>query len=305
MKKLWLMLLPIVAVPFISGCVNGQTGHGQQLDVVKDPQFGDHWYQGQAELSSYDLEQARYGEIHDGTAVLIFVTEDFSKSKHVKLDNPDQAGSDKVNVLKLNYTRNFNTGIYPYSMMTSVFTPVDFQRNTLKVTTSSQEWCGHAFTQLDFDEDDYEGEIYSYFESEGSETEVDIDATWLEDEIWNLIRLNPDFLPEGNISIIPATMIQRLRHSDLEPVQAEAKLERAGTLSNYLLEFTDRERTLKITFSSDFPYQIQGWEDTYSSGFGNNAQTLTTKATLKKSIMIDYWNKNNPEDEVLRQQLGL
>jgi len=44
-------------------------------------EFGAYWYQGKAELTSYTLEQARYGEVHPGEAVLVFVTEDFSKSK--------------------------------------------------------------------------------------------------------------------------------------------------------------------------------------------------------------------------------
>ena len=91
-------------------------------------EFGDYWYQGKAELTSYDLEQARYGEIHPGHAVLIFVTEDFSRSKHVKLDRPQSAGDDAVKVLKLNFMKKFNTGIYPYSMMSSMFTPIDLAR---------------------------------------------------------------------------------------------------------------------------------------------------------------------------------
>jgi len=36
-------------------------------------QFGDYWYTGEAELTSYELKQSRYGEIHEGHAVLIFV----------------------------------------------------------------------------------------------------------------------------------------------------------------------------------------------------------------------------------------
>ena len=95
------------------------------LDFVPDPNFNSYWYQGKAELTSYNLEQARYGEMREGQAVLIFVTEDFSKSKQVKLDNPGAAGDDAEKVLKLNMTKKFDTGLYPYSMMSSVFTPVN------------------------------------------------------------------------------------------------------------------------------------------------------------------------------------
>ena len=34
-------------------------------------QFGRYWYQGKAELTRYELNQARYGELHTGEAVLI------------------------------------------------------------------------------------------------------------------------------------------------------------------------------------------------------------------------------------------
>ena len=46
--------------------------------------FDKYWYDGKAEISSYKLKQGRYGEIHRGTASLIFVTEPFSPQRFVK-----------------------------------------------------------------------------------------------------------------------------------------------------------------------------------------------------------------------------
>ncbi|NJO02264.1 MAG: hypothetical protein HC880_11765 [Bacteroidia bacterium] len=135
------------------------------------PEFKDYWYQGKAEVSSYELEQSHYGEVHPGEAILIFVTEDFSKAAQIKLDYPDEAGSDAVSVLKLNLVKKFQTGIYDYSILQSTFTPVDVQNhpNTLKVTTSTQEWCGHTFTQLNWQKGKYKLQSHSYFESEGDQ----------------------------------------------------------------------------------------------------------------------------------------
>ena len=76
--------------------------------------FKDYWYQGKAEITSYKLEQARYGEMRDGNAVLIYVTEDFLPEVQVKADRQN---AKNIPVLKLNSTKNFNTGIYPYSIM--------------------------------------------------------------------------------------------------------------------------------------------------------------------------------------------
>ena len=278
-------------------------------EVTLSEAFKNYWYAGEAEVASYDLEQARYGQIHDGHAVLIFVTEDFSRKKHVKLDNPSEAGNDAVNVMKLNFTKNFTTGIYPYSMMLSVFKPTDYVKdpNSLKATASSQEWCGHTFTQIDLQNNKYEGMLYSYFESEGSEVGIELDAVLLEDEIWNQIRLNPEQLPVGQVEIIPGLLTQRLMHSDFSVTKAEVSLEndREKGQNVYSLRYESPDRTLKIYFNDTFPYQITGWEETYQSGFGPDAEMLTTKATLKNTIKTDYWNKNQTEDEALRNRLGL
>ena len=271
--------------------------------------FGDYWYQGKAELTSYTLEQARYGEVHQGHAVLIYVTEDFSRHKQVKIDDPDAAGADRVMVMKLNLTKKFNTGIYPYSMMTSVFTPVDWEANsgTLKITTSSQEWCGHTFVQLNRTEAGYRVQQHSYFEREGDET-LTLRAAIPEDELWITIRLNPENLPTGKLQLIPGTMFQRLRHASWGLQEAAARLEPvAGNdrLMGYTITYPDLDRTLTIHFNKEFPHEIEGWEESYPSGWGRRANRLTTRARRVKRMLSNYWTKNWVVDIVLRRELGL
>ena len=113
---------------------------------------------------------------------MIFVTEDFSKSKQVKLDDSEKAGDDKVNVLKMNFTKNFVTGIYPYSMMLSAFTPIrkDQLHNTLKVTMSSQEWCGQVYAQANLKNKGYTITGHSYFEKEGDQNLYPVSYTHLD-----------------------------------------------------------------------------------------------------------------------------
>ena len=99
-------------------------------------QFRDYWYPNGAEISRFSLKQSRYGEIHEGDAVLIYVTEDFRPDTQVKADFQKP---NNVSVLKLNATKKFNTGIYPYSVMQSTFFPVDNNQHAIKVT-SSMRW---------------------------------------------------------------------------------------------------------------------------------------------------------------------
>lgn len=267
----------------------------------KNEQFNAYWYSGKAEVAAYDLKQSRYGEVHEGKAVLIFVTEPFSKAKQVKLDNPDEAGDDKVTVMKLNFTKKFTTGIYPYSMMLSSFTPVDnyHHPNTLKVTMSSQEWCGHVYSQMNLDKKKYDVKSFSYFEEEGDQN-FSLEATLLEDEIWNLIRLNYKALPVGNINIIPGLFFTRLKHKNLKPLKASTTLKEKEDEVTYQIKYS--ERTLSITFDKDFPHQILSWEESYK---GIGGKELTTSATLDKTLHIDYWAKNSKADRYLRDSLNL
>ncbi len=129
------------------------------------------WYQGKAEISSFELQQNRYNNIHDGEMVMIFVTEDFLTDKQVKNDNYSSSKSTKI--IKNNRIRKFTTGIYDYSIYTSIFTDVGSHDdiNTLKVSMSSQDWCGQSFSQINNIGNQNRISSYSYFENEGDQVE--------------------------------------------------------------------------------------------------------------------------------------
>jgi len=88
--------------------------------------------------------------------VTIFVTETFSNALRVKADPGKHPAQDEVPVLKLNLVEDFPTGVYDYNLMSSSFvalTPVNERPAgaPLKVSFSSQEWCGHVWQQMLFD----------------------------------------------------------------------------------------------------------------------------------------------------------
>ncbi|WP_020604064.1 hypothetical protein [Spirosoma spitsbergense] len=273
--------------------------------------FTAYWFTGKAELNSYTLEQVQYGALYPGEAVLIFVTENFRTDTQVKSESP--ASYDKsVPVLKTNIVRKFATGIYDYSLFTSVFTPTSNGNdraaafpNTLKVSTSVQDWCGHSYQQLNYRDAGYQVSGKSYFENEADE-QYTVPKAMLEDELWNRIRINPAKLPTGEFELIPGTMAARLRHKRLEPLPVkgtladyEGVLYPGKFLKAYTLEYHTDDRTLVIVFENRFPYKIVGWKETYKS---RNA-LLTSRAVLTKTIQTDYWNHNAPEDSTLRAQL--
>lgn len=294
------IIIPVLLGVLLLGC-DSEPKQSVTTPVYQTQQFRDYWHAGKAEVNAFDLTQSRYGESRPGKAVLIFVTEDLSKKFQVKLDDPS-GRRNKINVLKLNFTKKFITGIYPYSLMLSVFTPVDRDRepSSLKVSMSSQEWCGQVYTQVNLRGNRYAITSHSYFEQEADER-FSVRQALLEDELWNFIRLDHENLPTGEMNVVPGLFHTRLNHADLK-VQA-AIGERTETDSGYVykLTFPEEKRNLSIRYAKAFPHQILGWTETWEE----QGKTMETTATLEKTLYIDYWTKNKNEFQFLRDSLNL
>ncbi|WP_299247165.1 septum formation inhibitor Maf [uncultured Lacinutrix sp.] len=300
-KNKILACLVVVFALILSSCTNKES---KNLDYSKveteiktspiakafqpNKSFNDYWYAGEAEISSYNLEQSRYGETRNGTAVLIYVTEPFLADKQVKADNSNPSN---INVLKLNRTKNFTTGIYPYSIMQSTFYPVENNQHAIKVSCSIQEWCGHVYTQLN-NRKQFEIDSHSYFENQ-ADSNFALDKNSLENEIWTQLRIDPKSLPTGKINIIPSLEFLRLKHDPLKAYEASATL----STGNYTLNYSSLKRKLSINFNPEFPYEILDWEE--------NINGDITKATRLKTIKSAYWSKKSKKDEVLRETLLL
>ena len=298
-----------------SACQNGSNQADQNkseqqtyakavVDHFDQNKLSDYWYKGEAEITHYELQQNRYGDVHPGEVISIFVTEDFLTDQQVKNDHYQSQNS--VSVLKNNLALKFQTGLYDYSIMTSTFTPVNNKDwpATLKVTNSSQDWCGQSFMQLNYRNDAYQMKLHSYFETEG-DVEKEVGKAILEDEIMNRIRINPKGLPTGGIQVFPSTTIVRLKHLTFEPLKAQASLkaytgqEFSGeALMVYTLNYPEMKRTYEVIFEDKAPYRIVGWKDAYPSMFDDKERITIAKAT--KTIMSPYWQKNSPEDRALR-----
>lgn len=288
-----LTILPIFI--FLSAC-NSSTREG-----INEEQFANYWYQGKAEINVFELQQSRYGELRPGKAVMIFVTEDFSKTKQVKLENPEDRPSDAQKVMKLNVTREFVTGVYPYNTMLSVFTPVYDEVRSPKLTASVTEWCGQAFTQLNYKNGNYHAQLFSYFESEG-DTEAKINAL-AEDEIFNLIRLNPELVPMGNQRIIPSLIFQRFAHIPLKVEQATVSKKSIGSnQAEFEIVYDEIGRKLSVRYQEFFPFEILSFTETWTKANGDQEITTAVRTSMQ---LMDYWNKNESIFEPLRKDLGL
>ena len=276
-----------------------------------DQRFYAHWADGRAEVSSYRVIQPRYGEERQGYAVLIFVTEDIHRETLIKAESPTP-DAQRLYALKLNHVLKFDTGIYPYSVMTSVFSAVSGVRGDrpfelCKLTLSSQEWCGHVFDEIQVRGGELRGELNSYFEAEGRRTyELERTADFVsEDNLLILIReLRGPYMEEGErrqVELLPALWWNRLTHQAhaLEPATvtkgAVVQLELQGeTWQARRWHWQRGEYARAVWVEQAYPHRILRWE---------NSAGMTGE--LMVTLREPYWQLNHNEDAVYRDKLRL
>jgi len=271
--------------------------------------FWQHWGDGRAELNGYRLTQPRYGSERAGTAVLIYVTEDFSDSLRVKADPGKHPKSDVYPVLKLNAVRDFQTGIYDYNVITSVFARKARGWPLAKVSFSSQEWCGQVYHQLLPRDGRVRGVFHSYFDGEADGTD-DLplpEGGVFEDALPILVRpWGGELLPPGGrrtVAFLPSLLRARLEHRRL--VWGEATVSRAAATETVrvpagrfeVLTWTVAEQggpTTTWQVEATPPYRLVRW----ASDTGELAELLG-------STRLAYWELNGPGGEKELAKLGL
>ncbi len=273
--------------------------------IEPNADFQEYWYTGQAEITSYHLNQVRYGQYRKGDALLIFVTEPFLKKEQVKKEFKSNKLSHTV--LKGTIIKKFATGIYDYSMMTSVFTPIRIKDlpKAVKITNSNQEWCGLTFLQVNRKVNRLDVKKFSYFELEG-DVEFSRDDILMEDELINFIRINPKLLPIGNFDMIPSFFYQRLKHKPFKSVATVSRFYGVNdSIDAYELHCPELKRKITYFFNNAFPHQIEGWQESYPEWTGKNEEMMTTTASKNVSLSTAYWKVNNVGDSIWRNKLNL
>ena len=293
-----LSLVALLALP--SG------GAGAAADAAKaSPAFWKAWGDGKAELSGYKVTTNRYSSPRNGRLVLIYVTEPMDRRIWVKDDAGDVPAADRVNVMKLNQALTFQTGIYPYSVMTSTFAPVDGRSPErfapVKVVLSAQEWCGSVYRRLLPKAGVFQSDLHSYFHKEGDKlSDVTVPAgTLYEDALWIQLReLDGRFAGGGDWSgaIVPSLWSTRKAHVALTAVNGSIKRSDAMRdgipVTRFVVAIGSVTKTIDVEKAE--PHRILGWTTT-------DGET----ASILKTTRLPYWQLHDPGDERYLSQLGL
>jgi len=289
---------------------------GWSAPLLAQTDFNTHWRDGKAELDGYRWSVTRYGQERDGQAVMIFVTEPFSDARRVKADDPSKNPADTFEVLKLNLARDFQTGIYDYNTMTSVFARSDdFQ--PVKVSFTSGEWCGHVYEELIVNPGTIDQRLFSYFEGESVTRNLAGKRDGVVgDNLFILLRgLRGSYLQPGEkrtVPFLPGSFARRLQHKPLAWTTAE--IERltetqavevpAGTFTADVYVVRTDRREGRFFIEAEAPHRIIRWQ-WKSSGTDRRTHEAAETGELTGTLRVEYWQRHDNGDERLLEQLGL
>ena len=295
-----------IVVLLLVGLGCSTTVEAQDLGPSQAPDgFWEHWGDGQAEIATYSLTQPRYGEARAGEAVLIFVTETFAEDNRVKSNGGHAV---EYPVLKLNEVRDFNTGIYDYNVMTSSFVRVDSGSawgQPVKVSFSSQEWCGHVYEQLIVRDGEVERTSHSYFDGEADRADtVAIPARAVfEDTLPILIRglVGGPHTPT-EIQVLDRSIDARFAHQQASFKPATLTWGEAESVEVPLGVFEarpvvlDRASGVDVTYWVEVaaPHRIVRW-----------TRTDGEEGQLVAAVRTPYWSQHGNTDLPARATIGL
>lgn len=289
------------------------------LLTAQAPSFGDafwsRWGDGHAEMCGYELTIPRYGELRRGTAVCIFVTEDFSDELRVKAD-PGRHDAALVHpVLKLNLVQDFQTGIYDYNLMTSVFVALQEHGgrpagSASKISFSSQEWCGQVYQQALFHSDRVELTSHSYFDGEADQQKtLALDATvlaedalllWARGLAWPLVAAGESI----EVPMLLSARTQRLAHRPAAITRVTLSRDAeiidgswngsAVQLRGATVRDADGRESWRFLVEAGAPARVIEW----SRPDGETARLLSSER-------MKYWEMQRNGDEQRLRALGL
>ncbi len=292
--------------------------------------FWKHWGDGKGELSGYGGKISRYGHLRPVRVALVYVTETMNRKTWVK--DGTAKGTERVPVMKLNHSVKFQTGIYPYSVLTSVFSPVEdwgtprFQ--PVKITATTQEWCGNFFMGLWPGPNKSLREVHSYFDGEADKRDIveTPPGTLYQDALLIQLReLQGPFAggKDWHGKLVPSLWFRRSMHRVSKPVDATIKREDAEfegkPVTRFTLHYVDKKPSSPIsapakkgepakpkwltqggdvTVTYDVekaqPHRILHWHRSDGSDF-----------RLLKTTRLPYWGLHDPGNEHYREQMGL
>lgn len=266
----------------------------QPLEALIDLNWAQNalWDDGQAELAHYQGTRVIYGQARPHDQTLITVKEDFNRAFYVKADWP--YGEKSVfPVLKQNQVATIPTPNYPYHYMASVFFDrAKLEQGALKVTVSSQEWCGITTKEFALYSKVPTLTYMSYWDGQGTGSkplDVPRSGVFFEEELPLLVRTLK--FSEGATASFMLMENQTTSNVQLEPKATDAVLtvnKPAEALSlplgqipaeeYWTITIKTAEKPMTFQVANNYPNTLFAYD------LGDKRQY-----TLKEQERRDYW----------------
>ena len=244
------------------------------------------WDDGRAEIARYEATEPRYGILRPFTLHLVVVKEPFRTDEWVKTDRQDVP---RIEVIKSNWVRSVQTGIYRYEQMFSSFLGRrDLQ--PLKVSLSMFEWCGNSYKEWLRETGSLEYRTYWEGQARGSHPLVASPALYFYDDLGVRLR-GLGGLDAGRFEIdLVDTLVSskapppRIERASVEVGPVEVLQLPAGTMKGRKVVVTRGTRRDVLYFGVEAPHPLLEWDRADGGRY--------RLAGLER---LPYWEMNAPK----------
>lgn len=251
-----------------------------------------YWFDGKAEINFYNATIMRYGHPRDTKEIYhIIVAERHRTDQMVKADEWQRP--DLLPVLKFNFVLNFQTGIYTYHQMASIFFKQEDAR-VYKMTLTSNEWCGNTFKEIINFKGKHVLNFNSYFDGTGSGSYPLPDEKDL--VIYDGLPVQLRALKFEPGKILKFKMLSKQIDNNVKkPQVSEATLEigspekidtPAGEILTYPVVVKHPKGEDRLWFEAEFPNRMIKWMTFDGSQY-----------LLRATEKLQYWKLNKPGGE--------
>ena len=260
-------------------------------------------------MAQYTGTIIRYGKPREAELMLITVLEPFIRDQLVKSESETD-----FYAIKQNQVMSYQTGVYPYRQMNSVFWSSQ-SGEFLKAFMTTQEWCGQTYRELRKQGNTLQFYYSSYWEDEsrGYETKSypgSPDYALLYDELPLFVRKN-NLEDSLSIALYPMLMSSQIRRPDWDIGKPARDPDfRKATMDSKPGEiiWQDKPRKVRIVTVTQPAFQVESGtvpekKDVFYVDSESSLRPLLRwerndggALELSSINYTDYWEQNDPGD---------
>ncbi len=256
----------------------------------------DYWVNKATEVSTYTLSQSRYGQKREGYAVLTTSVDRLDSRTGLATEKDNEWG---VEVLKTSLVKQHTTGVMDNTISSSCYTPLDNGASSFanKLVSSVHNWQSTWLTQFNLKGNRFSVQTFGHEKPLGDKS-YELPAVFLLDEVFAIIRINPQLLPTGKFQAVPfleQCYFNQL-DADLEPFESLLNELPDEGVTEYILK--SGKYIFKVVFQTEFPHQIESWTEFEVDQKGIPITSSVTRAKRLRTMELELEKRLNNKSKI-------